>query len=120
MDLILAVVEDPAVRLIIELALLVAAADVVVGILKAIRTGTFTRDAVAQFLGNHVLGRIIPIAALAVFASGLTFALGHAPARVPTDLSVMGSAMYIASWAALAAYALETSKSLTEAAAPKP
>lgn len=120
MDLILAIIEDPAVRLIIELALLVAAADVVVGILKAIKAGTFTREQVAQFLGNHVLARIIPIAALSVFAAGLTFALGHAPAGVPTDLSVLGSAMYVAAWAALAAYALETSRSLTEAAAPKP
>jgi hypothetical protein len=76
-----------------------AFADFVLGVLAAVRDGTFELEAVAAFLRKHLVGRVLPIGLLLLgtyYFGGIDEALG------------LGSAALVAA----AAYTAETASSL--------
>jgi len=111
-DVILAIVNDDAVRIIVQLTLLLAFADVVVAILAAIRAKDFTRDRIAEFLGNHLLAAVLPIVTMAVLASGIAAATESG--SVPADIAILTGGFWLAARGGLTAYGLSVTKSLQD------
>jgi hypothetical protein len=70
--------------------------------------------AIADFVGSHILMRVLPIIALAAFASALSAALANPAAGAPATLTALPALAWVAAWTALAAYALETFGSLRD------
>lgn len=114
MSIVQAVIDDQVLALILLVTLLAALLDLVGGVLAAVRSGTFTLGRIADFVGDHVLMRVIPIAALATFASVLSAALAGLPAGDTTSgvLSALPPTVWAAVWAAAIAYVAETLASL--------
>src|SRR5574337_181007 len=74
---------------------ILAAVDTVVGIGKSLADHTFALDKVAEFLGSHVLGRILPLAAMAALGQGVV-ALGIPAVPAAWALAAGGLAAYFA------------------------
>lgn len=91
------------------LLLLIAAVDTGWHVLTAIATKTFDTQKVADFLITHVVMRVAPIFALAIFGHGIA-ALG-VPAIAAASLAAVGG---------LTAYVVETVGSLIAGIQPTP
>lgn len=113
MSIVAAVVHDQALQLIMLLALLAALLDLLTGVIAAARKGELTPAKIADFVGSHILMRVIPIAAVAAFASILSAALvTFAVDEQSAFLAGIAVAAWGAAWAAIAAYLAETLGSL--------
>lgn len=117
MSLVSAILHDPTLQLIALVAILAALAELVVAVTAALRRGTFALDRVAQFLGGHILGRVLPIVALGALAA----ALEHGTATmtdIPAALTALLLSVKAAAIAGVLAYALETFGSLQTTVKP--
>lgn len=113
MSIVGAVIHDQALQLILLLALLAALLDLLTGVMAAVRTHELSLDRVAGFVGSHILMRVVPIAAIAAFASVLSAALvTFAVDERSGFLEGIAVAAWGAAWAAIAAYLAETLGSL--------
>lgn len=113
MTIVAAVIHDQALQLILLLALLAALLDLVAGVIAAARTRTLSLDRIAAFVGSHILMRVVPIAAVAAFASVLSAALATFGTDARTAfLEGIAAASWGASWLAIGAYLAETLGSL--------
>lgn len=106
-----AILTDQALSAILTLTLIAALADLAFGIVDAVKQKAFTLHAVAGFLTDHVLQRVIPILAVAFVASALSAALVGVQ-NAPTALAAAPAAAWATAWAGVVAYVLETLASL--------
>lgn len=113
MTIITAIVRDETLAAIVTLAIVAALADFACGVIAALRAGTFNFRELAQFVGTHLLARVVPIAAVAFVASALSAALAGIH-NAPAVLVAAPDAAWAAAWAAVIAYVLETVSSLTD------
>jgi hypothetical protein len=115
MTLIRFVLADQAVGYITMLTILCALADLASGVIAALRAGDFSLAKIAQFLGDHVLIRVIPIVFGALFASSIGFVLNATGGNVVPEGSILRTLpplLWAATWTGLGAYVLETLASL--------
>ncbi len=66
MNTLTGLLADQALTGLIVGLVILTTADFITGISAAFRTGTFDPQSVTDFLGYHVVGRVLPIAAIAV------------------------------------------------------
>jgi hypothetical protein len=114
--LITAIVSDPTLQLVALVAIVAALADLAMGVVVALKRGSFALDEVATFLGTHVLARVLPILSLAAIAS----ALSHGTTNPPAALATLIAGTWAAALAGVLAYAGETVASLQATLTPQP
>lgn len=117
MTLLSAILHDPTLQLIALVAFLSMLADLVVALTVALRRGTFELDRIAQFLGGHVLARVIPIVGLGALAAALEHGTATMP-DVPPPLTALLLSVKAGAVAGVVAYALETFGSLQATVKP--
>jgi hypothetical protein len=105
------IIHDQALQAILVLALIASLADLAAGVIAAVVSHTFSVSKIAEFLSTHVLGRVIPIVAVAFVASALSAAVGGIGAA-PAVLATAVGAAWATAWAGVIAYVLETLASL--------
>lgn len=112
MTIVTAVIHDQALQLILLVSLLAALLDLVAGVVAAAREHRLSLDRIAGFVGSHILMRVVPIAAVASFASVLSAAIASLGTSDPAFLDGIAVAAWAAAWAAVSAYLAETLGSL--------
>ena len=109
--MITAIVGDTALQSIVLLTLIAGLGDLATGVIAALRSGAFSVDKVATYIGGHLLMRALPIILVATLASLLSAAVAGIPAP-PVVLTGGIAAAWAAAWAGVIAYVLETLGSL--------